>query len=213
MTAGQHRFDLIETMAFDPESGLPLLERHLDRMKSSANLFGFAFDRHGARNELQAASFRLRSARRIRLALAKSGAIAIEVSPMPGKPAGPVEVAIVPLPVAPDDFRLRHKTSDRGFYDAARGTHFEIAFVGPDGFVTEGSFSSLFVERDGTLVTPPLARGLLPGVLRAELIATGRAIEGDLTPADLRGGFFIGNALRGLIRAFVAVSNGSDPSL
>ena len=84
---------------------------------------------------------------------------------------------------------------------------FEIVMVDADGFVTEGSFTSLFVERDGMLVTPPLARGLLPGVLRAELIESGRAVEGDLTPADLAGGFFIGNALRGLIPA-VAVANG-----
>jgi para-aminobenzoate synthetase/4-amino-4-deoxychorismate lyase len=72
------------------------------------------------------------------------------------------------------------------------------------GFLTEGSFSSLFVARGDALVTPPLARGLLPGVLRAELIATGRAVEGDVTRADLAGGFFIGNALRGLIPAVLA---------
>src|SRR3546814_7877774 len=109
---------------------------------------------------------------------------------------------------SPDDFRSRHKTSDRAFHDAPRkaaGT-FEIAFVDAHGFLTEGSFTSLFVERGDTLVTPPLTRGLLPGVLRAELLESGRAIEGDLTPADLAGGFFVGNALRGLIPA-VAVAN------
>jgi para-aminobenzoate synthetase/4-amino-4-deoxychorismate lyase len=104
--------------------------------------------------------------------------------------------------------RLAHKTSDRGLYDRARAAAgaAEIAFVDAQGFLTEGSFTSLFVERDGVLVTPPLARGLLPGVLRAELLESGRAIEGDLTPADLAHGFFIGNALRGLIPA-VAVAN------
>ncbi|WCM26393.1 aminodeoxychorismate synthase component I [Sphingomonas sp. QA11] len=206
-------FDLIETMAFDPETGMPLLERHLARMKASADLFGFPFDRHAVRNELQAATFRLRRARRIRLVLAKSGAIAVEVSPMPGSPAEPVVVALVPLPVDPSDFRLRHKISDRAFYGTPPVGCFEMVFIDPDGFLTEGSFTSLFVERNGILVTPPLARGLLPGVLRADLIATGRAIEGDLTPADLVGGFFIGNALRGLIPAIVAVANGTDPGL
>ncbi|GAA0310185.1 aminodeoxychorismate synthase component I [Sphingomonas oligophenolica] len=213
LTAAPRRFDLIETMAFDPDKGLLLLERHLERMKASADLFGFAFNRHGARNELQAATFRLRGPGRVRLVLARSGAIAISVSPMPATPAGPVSVAIVPLPVDRADFRLRHKTSDRGFYDAARGSHFEVAFTDPDGFITEGSFTSIFVERGGMLVTPPLARGLLPGVLRADLIARGRAVEGDLTVADLAGGFFVGNALRGLIPAIVAVANGSDPGL
>ncbi len=45
------------------------------------------------------------------------------------------------------------------------------------GFLTEGSFTSLFVERGGRLLTPPLARGLLPGILRARLIDEGRAEE------------------------------------
>jgi len=206
-------FDLIETMAFDPESGVALLERHLARMKNSAALFGFPFDRHGVRNELQAATFRLRKPRRVRLVLSRSGAIAIEVAPMPAAPAAPVPVALVPLPVDPSDFRLRHKTSDRAFYGKPPPGCFDTLFLDPDGFLTEGGFTSLFVERDGLLVTPPLARGLLPGVLRAELLATGRAVEGDLTVADLARPFFVGNALRGLIPAIVAVANGSDRGL
>ena len=209
VTAGQRSFDLIETMAFDPDEGLLLLDRHLARMTASAAAFGWAFDRHAARNELQAATFRLRGPRRVRLLLAPSGAIAIEVGAMPDRAAGSVAVAITGLPVAPADFRLRHKTSDRGFYDRARRASgaAEVVFES-DGVMTEGSFTSLFVARDdGMLVTPPLSRGLLPGVLRAELIATGRAIEGDVTRADLNESFFIGNAVRGLMRAHVAEAN------
>ena len=197
--AGARRFDLIETMAFDPIEGIALLERHLARMKASATAFGFAFDRHAARNELQAATFRLREAKRIRLVLASSGAVAIEVGAMPAMPETPVAVTIAPLPVAPDDFRLRHKTSDRAFYDRAR-RGFETLFE-VDGQLTEGSFTNVFVERDGVLLTPPLSAGLLPGVLRAELIESGRAVEAALTRADLDHGFFVGNALRGLIPA------------
>ena len=205
------RIDLIETMAFDPQHGIRLLERHLVRMKNSANMLGFAFDRHDARNELQAATFALRVPSRVRLLLAPSGAIAIETSAMPAAPAEPVEVAVLPLPVDRQDFRLRHKTSDRGFYDDARraGGAFEVVFADPQGHLTEGSFTSVFVERDGVLVTPPLARGLLPGILRAELIERGRAIEGDLTAADLSGDFWIGNALRGLMRARLVASRAS----
>jgi para-aminobenzoate synthetase/4-amino-4-deoxychorismate lyase len=33
------------------------------------------------------------------------------------------------------------------------------------------------------------------------LIATGRAVEHDLRPADLAEGFLLGNALRGLVSA------------
>ena len=58
VTAGQRPLDLIETMAFDPEEGVVLLERHLRRLTASAAALGFRFDRHGARNELQAATYR-----------------------------------------------------------------------------------------------------------------------------------------------------------
>ncbi len=195
-------FDLIETMRFDPIEGVAELEAHLDRLRASVAVFGFAFNRHDVRNELQAATFRLRVPSRLRLLLAKSGKVAIEARPLPDAPDGPVTVPIVPLPVAPDDFRLAHKTSDRAFYDRARGSRFEVVFARPDGLLTEGSFTSLFVERgDGVLLTPPLARGLLPGILRARLLADGRAIEADLRAADLAGGFLIGNAVRGLLRA------------
>ncbi|WP_375393998.1 aminodeoxychorismate synthase component I [uncultured Sphingomonas sp.] len=210
LTAGTHRgFDLIETMAFDPQSGLQRLDLHLARLNASAAAFGFAFDRHAARNELQAATFRLRTPRRIRLLLARSGAIVVQVGAMP-EPVAAMTIAVVPLPVAAGDFRLRHKTSDRGFYDAARrvAATDEVIFERPDGRLTEGSFTSLFVARgDGILVTPPLADGLLPGVLRADLIVAGRAVERSLTRADLvPGGVFVGNALRGLIPAVSAVA-------
>ena len=197
------RFDLIETMRFDPEEGMADLERHLARMKSSAEALDFAFDRHHARNELQAATFPLKAPRKLRLLLSRTGAIAIATRPLAPAPAAPVDVAILALPVDASDFRLRHKTTDRGFYDSAReraGT-FEVIFHDPQGFLTEGSFTSLFVERDGLLLTPPLSRGLLPGVLRAQLIEEGRAREADLRLEDVAGTFYIGNAVRGLIAA------------
>ena len=201
--AAGESFDLIETMFFDPVDGLQRLEGHLARMKASAAALGFAFDRHGARNSLQSATFRLRHAARVRMRLAPSGALAVEVSPLPRLAELPVPVAVSPAPMAAGDFRLAHKTSLRAAYDAARHESgaAEVVFVDGPGFVTEGSWSNVFVERDGVLLTPPLALGLLPGVLRGELIEKGRAVESHLRLADLASGFFIGNSLRGLIPA------------
>lgn len=201
--ASGQKFDLIETMAFDPREGIVRLDRHLERMKCSAELLDFRFDRHDARNELQAATFRAGPSL-VRLLLSPSGALAIELRPLPQSPDEAVTVRLAPLPVSAQDFRLRHKTSDRAFYDEARDEMFEVAFVDPDGFLTEGSFTSLFVDRGGPLLTPPLTRGLLPGVLRAELIEQGRAVEAELRPADLENGFLIGNSVRGLIAARLA---------
>jgi para-aminobenzoate synthetase / 4-amino-4-deoxychorismate lyase len=202
--AGSYGFDLIETMRFEPDTGLTRLERHLDRMKSSARLFGFEFDRHAARNQLHAVTFHLAAASKIRLLCSRSGAIAIEVRDVPPPVHRPWIAAIVPLPVRSSDFRLSHKTTDRGFYDDARnaaGDVDEILFTDHAGQLTEGSFTSIFVERENTLLTPPLSRGLLPSVLRSELIETGRATEASLEPGDLANGFFVGNSLRGLIPA------------
>jgi para-aminobenzoate synthetase/4-amino-4-deoxychorismate lyase len=204
-------FDLIETMRFEALDGFVELERHLERMRRSADSLGFRFNRHDCRNELQAATFRLTNDARVRLLLGSSGAIAIEVRPLPPKPTEPVDVALVDLTVPADDIRLVHKTTDRDFYDAPRraaGT-FEVVFRAADGSLTEGSFTNIFVPRGDRLATPA-SGGLLPGILRERLIDEGRAYEERLTGADLADGFFIGNSLRGLIaaRLVAAAHNG-----
>ena len=71
--------DIEECMEFDPEEGIANLEEHLDRLSRAAESNGFRFDRHGARNELQAATFGKRRRAIARLLLSPSGAMAIEV--------------------------------------------------------------------------------------------------------------------------------------
>ena len=198
----RYGFDLIETMRFEPALGMIRLEAHLGRIKASAQLFEFELDRHAIRNQLHAATFHLATLSKVRLRASKSGAIAIEVRPHTDT-TEPWQVAVAPLPVDKADFRLHHKTSDRGFYDEARKASGadEVIFVDADGFLTEGSITAIFVERDVMLLTPPLSRGALPSVLRRELIEDGKAMEADLTVRDLDHGFFLGNSVRGLIAA------------
>ncbi len=71
--------DLQELMQFDPEEGIANLDEHLDRLKNAAEAQGFKFDRHAARNELQAATFGKRRPSVARLLLSPTGAMAIEV--------------------------------------------------------------------------------------------------------------------------------------
>lgn len=198
---------LIETMRREPDGTIPRLALHLGRMEASARRFGFSFDR-GAVEARLAGLPPAAEPQRLRLLLARSGASALQRGPAPSTPAGPVAVALVPLPVPPEDWRLAHKTGSRGFYDAARRAagSFEVLFVRPDGLLTEGSFTNLFVEEGGTLLTPPARHGLLPGALRAELIRSGRAREAPLDrqavlEASAEGRLFVGNSLRGLLPA------------
>tara|TARA_R110000787_G_scaffold148932_1_gene262898 strand:- start:79 stop:705 length:627 start_codon:yes stop_codon:yes gene_type:complete len=200
------RFDLIETIAYDPTEGMPLLEFHLARLGQSAAALDFAFNRHSARNELQAATFRLREKARVRMLVSRGGALAIEVRDHRTWPQPIMQVAVVKRDVPADDWRLRHKTTERKIYrDAlAAGGTYEVLMLDEAGYLTEGCFSNIFVERNDKLVTPPLARGVLPGVLRTSLLACGEAVEGDLRLFDLERGFFIGNAARGMVAAQLA---------
>ncbi len=197
---------LIETMGYDPQKGVPMIELHLERLKESAAELGFDCDRHAIRNEVQAVCFTHREPARLKIELERDGRFAIRLKPFPGPLAEPVPVALVTLGIAADDPRLRHKTSERDFYDAAcaeaksKGAK-EAILIRSDGRLTEGSFTNVFVERGGTLLTPALSAGLLPGVLRRSLIEEGRATEAELRAEDLREGLLIGNSLRGLMRA------------
>lgn len=199
-------FDLIETMRFTPEDGIALLDLHLQRIAASADALGFGFDRHAVRNAIQALCFEADAPSRLRLLIGRTGAYSLELTALPPALPNPAIVAVLPLPVDSGDWRLAHKTTDRGFYErglevaCAHGAD-EAILLRDDGRVTEGCFTNIFVERGDVLLTPPATLGLLPGVLRRSLLEQGRAVEADLTLDDLAAGFLIGNALRGLIPA------------
>jgi para-aminobenzoate synthetase/4-amino-4-deoxychorismate lyase len=134
-----------------------------------------------------------------------------------------LDLTAVPLPPTPEIFRfaladetmqsasvwLAHKTTNRAFYDQPRQRAHdergldELVFRNERGELTEGSFTTLFIERDGVLLTPPLSSGVLPGTLRSQLLDEGRAREQVLTLADLAQAeaIWLGNSVRGLIAA------------
>lgn len=198
---------LIETFKWTPDQGYALLDRHLDRLMASAAYFNLTATREDALACLAAHALDWTGPMRVRLTLSDDG----------------FDLGAVPLPPTPEKFRfamadealesasiwLAHKTTNRAFYDAPRQRAHdafgldELVFTNERGEVTEGSFTNLFIERAGGLFTPPLASGVLPGTLRAELIATGRAEERVLGLADLRAAdaIWLGNSVRGLVRA------------
>lgn len=195
---------LIETMRLNAGGGIPRLALHLDRLAASAARFAFAFDRAALRQQLHA--LRPAQAQRLRVQLSADGNIDLQSAEFPELPVDTVAVAVVPLPLPPDDWRLWHKVGARAFHDDAHRAsgQFECVYERPDGLLTEGSFTNIFTARGGVLLTPPATLGLLPGVLRAELLQAGRAREAPLRRADLAQGFWIGNSLRGLMPARLA---------
>lgn len=201
---------LIETMRRDAGGGIAHLPLHLARLEASAAHLGFAMHRPALLQAL-AGLPPPPVAERLRLLMGRDGRFVLQRGPAPLPPEGPVTARLVPLPVAADDWRLSHKTGDRAFYDEARRTAgtFEAIFLRPDGTVTEGSITNVFVaDGAGHFRTPPTP-GLLPGILRQHLLDTGRATEAALTRTDVEtaaaeGRLFLGNALRGLIPARLA---------
>lgn len=196
---------LIETLRLSAGE-YPALAGHLARLSRSAAWLGFACDPPvvtGALREL--AADKAVGDWRVRLTLGKDGQPEVAAFPLQPEPAGPRRAWLAAEAIDADDPLRRHKTTERGLYDAALQriagdpAVFDVVFVNQRGELAEGARSNLFVERDGILLTPPLGSGALPGVLRGELLASGRAREVVLLPADLQQGFWLGNALRGLI--------------
>ena len=208
LAADQPPFDLIETLAWHPGTGYVRLERHLARLEASARYWGFAVAPTAWRETLQDAAAHFTRPMRVRLLASRLGVCTAQAAPLPPGPSGSVKVVLADVHIEPaDPFRL-HKTTHRKLLDATRAALasqtgcFDALFTNTRGELTEGSFTNIFLERDGILLTPPLASGLLPGTLRAELLDEGRAREAVLYPDDLKSGrLFIGNSLRGLMAA------------
>jgi para-aminobenzoate synthetase/4-amino-4-deoxychorismate lyase len=192
--------ELIETLRWEEE--FARLEAHLARMENSARVFGLAFDSTAAQDVLEKAVAGRRRALRVRLTLNEAGRHDASAHDLPANPPH-WTYAISPERTDSRDPFLRHKTNWRELYEGEVkrfGTD-EVVFMNERGEITEGARSNIFVRRDGTMLTPPLASGLLDGRLRAELIASGKAHEATLRPDDLKGDVWFGNSLRGLIPA------------
>lgn len=198
---------LIETLLWEPGKGYWLLERHVQRLEQSARYFGLVPG--DALAALRAAETGFGATpMRVRLLLDAVSGLSVTAVPLPPTSL-PFRFTLAATALDSTNPLLFHKTTRRDVYDlprqqaAAEHGVDEVVFTNQRGELTEGSITSLFVERDGILLTPPLTAGLLPGVLRAELLATGRAREAVLTPADLAAAeaIFLGNSVRGLLPA------------
>ena len=204
-------FELIETLRWTAAGGFYLLAEHGARLEHSAAELGFRFAAADMRRTLDGVVKNANAdVLRVRLTLARDGAFTASAAPITLPGADAVwGVAMAPTRFDSADPLLRHKTTRRALYEdalAAAQSHHgadEVLFCNERDELCEGARSNLFVADGERLLTPPLACGLLPGVLRAHLLADGRAREAVLRRADLatRRGFFMGNSVRGLVAA------------
>lgn len=206
-------FTLFETMQVT-STGCALLPHHLARLNASANAFGIHFNAAKATAEVTRACATLPDGmHRMRLTLNGDGVLSLSHAPLPAVTL-PVEIRIATHRTVSTDVFLRHKTSHREAYDAVwRAAETEGAFdalcFNERNELTEGGRSNVFIKRDGTWWTPPLICGLLPGVMRAAILADPQqyldapAAERVLTLDDLLNAdaIVVCNALRGVMPA------------
>ncbi len=196
MAQASHGFELIETLRLS-EGRYDWRERHLARLIRSAAELGFvcdravveqALDRHAAQNASET--------RRVRLTLARDGAINIASVALPGpapewfQPANiePRLVALAKEPVPRGDPSQAHKTTRRGCYERAKEDHlqaFDVLMWNEESELTEFTIGNLLVQMDGVWCTPPVSAGALAGVLREELLARSLIVERAVRREDL----------------------------
>ncbi len=199
---------LRETLRWEPQIGFQRIDQHMRRLLRSADALGF----RAPANAVEALEKTVGGENPlcVRLVMNYKGELDIEAadySPVQTNAVWRVRIATKTTLDSTDTF-YRHKSSRREPYDAARAEFSgeeadEVLLLNERGELCEGSSTSIFVEMpDGQLLTPPLDSGILPGVLRADLIRDRKARGQALKPQDIaRRRLFVGNSLHGLIAA------------
>ena len=181
---------LIETMLWDGAqvARWPL---HLARLTAGAASLGWAVPEVAPTGPAGQAA-------RLRLTLDAAGVVAVEAGPVPA-PIALWRLGEASARLSSADPWLRVKSTQRAVYDRARAAlpegRDEVILLNERGEACDGTITTLFFDRGAGLRTPPLACGLLPGVLRAALGCPEEVLLAEDLP---RVKLFVGNALRGL---------------
>lgn len=201
-------FSLIESLRL--ENGVyTLLDHHLVRLETSAKYFGFVFDQKSVRQSLSTHAKEMTGICKTRLLLTADGRVALFSEPLTVDNGTLLRIAVSDVRVDSCDRFRYHKTTRRELLDTARSKVpecDEVLFINERGELTEGSYHNLVVKLEGRLLTPPLTCGLLPGVLRDELLRLGKVSEQVLLPGDLQKAeeLWLVNSVRGWRRCVLA---------
>jgi para-aminobenzoate synthetase/4-amino-4-deoxychorismate lyase len=212
LTGLEHPFTLFETLRAG-RAGAQRRAEHLARLAASAAYFGFACSTEAAKEAIDAACAQMATdgPHRLRLALAADGTLSTQWAALMPL-TEPVGLLLAADATRSDELFLRHKTSVRTRYDdawraAEAAGGFDTLFFNERDELTEGGRSNVFVKIDGRWWTPPLACGVLPGIMRAAVLAdpAWQAAERTVTRAMLAAAddIIVCNALRGVLHAYV----------
>jgi para-aminobenzoate synthetase/4-amino-4-deoxychorismate lyase len=195
-------FSLLETLLWTPDEGFFLESQHLERLRDSANYFGYPFEESRLHEDLHAAVSGIPPGpHRIRLLLAQDGKIECQSAPLAEPVSNPAQVRLAKEALSPDNPFLFHKTTRREVYENAKNPFpdaDEVILYNEKGEITESCTANVVILRAGRLVTPPVGCGLLPGVFRARLLAAGEITEEVITIDDLKNAeqIFLVNSVR-----------------
>ena len=205
-------FDLLETMLWSPESGFSLLEYHLKRLGESAAYFGFSVDLPRIRGESSRVASRLGTvSHRIRLLVNRTGVFRWDARPMESGSSGFADIVLAQSPVDSSDVFLYHKTTHRRVYDDALRAcpgFADVLLFNEKGEITESTIANVVVESHGTLFTPPVHCGLLPGTYRAWLLDRKQVQEKIIGIEEIlhSPNVYLVNSVRGMHRVKVICS-------
>ena len=201
--------EILETFLWDPKLGIKNFSHHKKRLKKTAHELKYPFDDDCFENAIRSINSDNKP-QRVRLALNNLGEFNIQQNDyVPHQSDKEITFSISKYPLSDNVQVTRHKISSRNFYDGERNrikkitNADEVVFFNKKNHICEGSFTSIFIKKNGVLITPPLSCGLLPGVLRAKLLEKKQVIEETLTINDIieADEVFLGNSLRGLMKA------------
>lgn len=194
---GEPGLRLIETMLWDG-AACPRLALHQARLGRGALALGWSAPPDIAPHLAAAAP---RGPARLRLTLDRAGHVTVEAGPVPA-PIPEWRLGLAEERLRSTDPWLTLKSTRRAAYDRARARltpgQDEVVFRNERDEVCDGTITTMFFDRGAGLRTPPLAAGLLPGVLRQALAVPEETLQVQDLP---RVRLWVGNALRGLAPA------------
>ena len=171
LTERSNEFSLLETILWTPRDGYLLLEKHIERMRDSAEYFGFSFSREHIKQHLEKLSAEFPSPQRIRVLVNRIGEVNIETKEFQIQ-ENPFKVCLSNQPINSSEIFLYHKTTNRNIYPSPIHGMDDVLLYNENDELTEFTIGNLVVEINGELFTPPLSCGLLAGTFREYLLET-----------------------------------------